>query len=79
MANNKQTPHAIAAMRNFLPFMKRLLTSPAVHDSLRIQGQGIDWDAFNEIEETCGEPRGAMPGYGSSDKEARVITSSKCR
>jgi hypothetical protein len=61
MAEAKQTPQAIAAMRKFLPCMREMLTSPAVHEGMRIQGKFIDWDAFNEIERACGVPLTPCP------------------
>lgn len=57
----KQTPRAIAAMRELLPTMVKLLTSPGTHESLRIQGQVINWDAVNEIERECGMPLTPCP------------------
>ena len=57
----KQTPRAIAAMRELLPVMTKMLTSPVVHESLRIQEQVINWDAFNAIEGECGVPLTPCP------------------
>jgi hypothetical protein len=61
MAEKEQTPQAIAAMREFLPFMREMLTSHVVHESLRTQGKVIDWNAFNEIERACGVPLTPCP------------------
>jgi|HubBroStandDraft_3_1064219.scaffolds.fasta_scaffold448759_1 hypothetical protein len=57
----KQTPQAIAYMRELLPTMVKLLQAPAVHQSLRIQQQAVNWDAINAIEEECGLPLTPCP------------------
>jgi len=57
----EQTPQAIATMRKFLPFMREMLLSPGVHESMRIQGTFVDWDAFNDIERACGVPLTPCP------------------
>ena len=57
----RQSSHAIASMRELLPTMVKLLSAPAVHDSLRIQGQVINWDVINDIERECGMPLTPCP------------------
>jgi hypothetical protein len=57
----RQSAHAIASMRQLLPSMLQLLTSPVVHDQLRIQGEVINWDAVNDIERECGMPETPCP------------------
>ena len=57
----KQFARSIALMRELLPSMMTMLTSPGVHDSLRMQGQVINWDAINEIERECGMPLTPCP------------------
>jgi hypothetical protein len=41
--------------------MLKLLQSPAVHQSLRVSEQVINWDALNEIERECGMPLTPCP------------------
>jgi len=57
----KQTPQAIAYMRETLPMMIKLLQSRGAQESLRISGEAINWDAINAIEEECGLPLTPCP------------------
>jgi hypothetical protein len=54
-------PEAVARMRELWPMMVNLLTLPHVHESLRIQGQVVNWDAINDVERKCGLPETPCP------------------
>jgi hypothetical protein len=51
----------VALMRELFPMMVNMLKLPHVHESLRIQGQVVNWDAINEIERECGLPETPCP------------------
>lgn len=48
-------------MRQTFPIMVNLLTLPHVQESLRVQGQVVNWDEINEIERACGLPETPCP------------------
>ena len=57
----KQTPHAIASMRELWPMMVELLKTPGMQQQLRIQAKVVNWDAVNDVERECGLPVTPMP------------------
>jgi hypothetical protein len=58
MAN---TPEAIARMRELFPMIVGLLKMPHIQETLRVQGQVVNWDAINEVERECGLPETPCP------------------
>jgi hypothetical protein len=57
----KQTPHAIASMRELMPMMVELLKTPGMQQQLRIQAKVLNWDYINDAERHCGLPVIPMP------------------
>jgi len=57
----KQTPQAIASMRQLFPLFVKFLTSPGGEQSLLIQQQVVNWDFINDIERECGLPLTPCP------------------
>jgi hypothetical protein len=57
----KQTPQAIATMRQLWPMMVDLLKKPHFQQQLRIQAQVVNWDVINDVERQCGLPLTPCP------------------
>lgn len=59
----KQTPQAIATMRQLFPMFVKFLLSPGMQQQRLTQQEVINWDVINDIERQCGLPPTPCPDH----------------